>query len=203
MFENTAIVIIDPYNDFLHEKGKIYPLIADSLKTMNTIKHLQQIIKAAREHNIKIFYGLHQQARPGVITGWKHAHMHLQNQQENRVFEEGSFGGEIYEGLKLDLEYGDLIVSKHWASSSFQSTDLDYQLRQCDIQKLVICGLAANTCVESTARYAYELGYHVTMITDATAGFTPETMHAATDLIWPMFAQEVKKTGEWIAGLKQ
>jgi nicotinamidase-related amidase len=41
--------------------------------------------------------------------------------------------------------------------SSFQSTDLDYQLRQRDIQNLVMGGLTSNTCLESTARYAYEL----------------------------------------------
>lgn len=42
-------------------------------------------------------------------------------------------------------------------NSSFQNTDLDYQLRQRDIQNLVLGGMTANTCLESTARYAYEL----------------------------------------------
>jgi nicotinamidase-related amidase len=41
--------------------------------------------------------------------------------------------------------------------SSFQNTDLDYQLRQRTIENLVLGGLTANTCLESTARYAYEL----------------------------------------------
>ena len=45
-----------------------------------------------------------------------------------------------------------------WALySSFQNTDLDYQLRQRDITNLVLGGLTSNTCLESTARYAYEL----------------------------------------------
>lgn len=41
--------------------------------------------------------------------------------------------------------------------SSFANTDLDYQLTKRGIKKLVFAGLIANTCVESTARYAYEL----------------------------------------------
>lgn len=41
--------------------------------------------------------------------------------------------------------------------SSFQNTDLDFQLHQREITKVVIMGLTANACVESTARYAYEL----------------------------------------------
>ena len=42
-------------------------------------------------------------------------------------------------------------------NSSFQNTDLDYQLRQRDITNLVMGGMVANTCLESTARYAYEM----------------------------------------------
>jgi hypothetical protein len=42
-------------------------------------------------------------------------------------------------------------------TSSFHNTDLDYQLRQRGIRNLVIAGMVTNTCVESTARYAYEL----------------------------------------------
>lgn len=41
--------------------------------------------------------------------------------------------------------------------SSFQDTDLDYQLRQRGIDRLVIGGLTANTCMEATSRYAHEL----------------------------------------------
>jgi nicotinamidase-related amidase len=41
-------------------------------------------------------------------------------------------------------------------SSSFQNTDLDYQLRQRGVRHLVMAGLVAETCLESTTRYAYE-----------------------------------------------
>jgi len=96
-----------------------------------------------------------------------------------------------------------VIVSKHWSSSSFQNTDLDYQLRQRGIENLVMGGLTANTCLESSGRYAYELGYHVTMLSDATAGFTNEQADAATKLIWPLFAHEVKTVDEWIKTLEE
>lgn len=45
-------------------------------------------------------------------------------------------------------------LTKH---SSFQNTDLDYLLRQREVTNVVIAGLTANACVESTARYAYDL----------------------------------------------
>jgi hypothetical protein len=44
-------------------------------------------------------------------------------------------------------------------------------------------------------------GYHVTMLKDTTAGFTKEQKDAATELVWPLFAHEVKTVGEWIKTL--
>jgi len=203
MTGTTAIVIMDPYNDFLHPKGKLNGLLAESMKETDTILHLKELVAAARVHKIPIYYGLHQQLKPGFLAGWKHATPLQQSQVQGKAFEEGTWGVEIYEGLEPSVENGDVVVSKHWCSSSFQNTDLDYQLRQRDVDTLVMGGLTANTCLESTARYAYELGYHVTLLKDATAGFTTEQKNAATEIIWPLFANEVKTVGEWIATLKK
>jgi hypothetical protein len=39
------------------------------------------------------------------------------------------------------------------------------------------------------------------MLKDATAGFSTEQKNAATELIWPLFAHEVKRVEEWIGTL--
>jgi hypothetical protein len=44
-------------------------------------------------------------------------------------------------------------------------------------------------------------GYHITMLKDATAGFSKAQKDAATELIWPLFANQVKTVGEWIETL--
>ncbi|PQE26327.1 isochorismatase hydrolase protein [Rutstroemia sp. NJR-2017a BBW] len=193
----TAILLIDPYNDFLHPKGKANHMLAASIADTDTITHLQDLVKAARANDLPIYYGLHQQHRLGFLQGWTHPTQMQANQKESKVFEEGTWGVEIYEGLEPDVEKGDVVVSKHWSSSSFQNTDLDLQLRQRDITHLVIAGLTANTCMESTARYAYELGYHITLLKDATAGFSTKQKDAATELIWPLFANSVLTVDEW------
>lgn len=41
--------------------------------------------------------------------------------------------------------------------SSFQNTDLGFQLRQREIDSLVAAGLTANTCLEATARQNFQL----------------------------------------------
>ncbi|KAK7408672.1 hypothetical protein QQX98_009140 [Neonectria punicea] len=64
-------------------------------------------------------------------------------------------------------------------------------------------GLVANTCLESTARYARELGYHVTLLTDGTAGFTIPAKDAAVNLIWPLITDRVMTVGEWVSTVKK
>ncbi len=62
----------------------------------------------------------------------------------------------------------DFIVTKHqWGA--FYGTDLDLQLRRRGMTTIVLCGIATNIGVESTARVAYELGYNQIFIEDAMA----------------------------------
>jgi len=199
----TAILLIDPYNDFLHPDGKLYPLLAESLKHTDTVSHIFDLLKAARAHKIPIYYGLHQPFKAGNFDGWKHMMAIHTSQQSGHAFEEGSWGGTIYEGMEPKLENGDVVVSKHWSSSSFQNTDLNYQLRQREITKVVLAGLTSNHCVEATARYAYDLGFETTLLSDATAGFSNELKTAATDLVWPLFASRVMTVDEYVATLEK
>jgi nicotinamidase/pyrazinamidase len=53
------------------------------------------------------------------------------------------------------------------AYSGFQGTDLDRRLRETDIRRLFIGGLATDYCVLNTVRDALRLGYEVFLLTDA------------------------------------
>jgi nicotinamidase-related amidase len=71
-------------------------------------------------------------------------------------------------------------------------------LRQHGITHIVLAGLIANSCLESTGRYGIELGYHVTMLKDATAAFTEAGLKAATEVNYVEFAHAVHKAEEWL-----
>lgn len=201
----TAIVLVDVYNEFLHPSGKIYPAIAESIQTTDSVTHIQTLISTARAAHLPIYYALHQTYKPGNYDGWQHMNATTNSIKAGKVIEDGSWGAELYEGMEPDvLGNGDVVVSKHWNSryvcdwplpssppffflflllvwlcvglgrgdmcanvalnSGFANTDLDYQLHQREITHLVLGGMVANTCLESTARYARELGYHVTLL---------------------------------------
>ncbi|KAJ0355829.1 hypothetical protein COL154_011192 [Colletotrichum chrysophilum] len=186
----TALVLVDPYNDFLHPEGALTPHLLD-LQEKGTVENIRSTVAAARSKGIPIYYGMHQQCNEHTFLGWKHMTPNNVKQKNSQVFKEGSWGAEILQGLEPDPSKGDVVVSRHWNSDSFANTDLDFQLRQREITHLVFAGLTANTCLEASARHAFELK-------DATAGWSKELTDAATELIWPLFAQEVLKTEEWV-----
>jgi nicotinamidase-related amidase len=96
---------------------------------------------------------------------------------------------------------GDVVVHEHWAQSSFANTDLDLQLKQHSIRKIILVGMVANTCIESTGRFGMELGYHVTLVKDATAAFSREAMQAAIEVNWPTFAHAILTTPQLLAAI--
>jgi nicotinamidase-related amidase len=114
--KNTAVILIDPYNDFLHPEGKLYSALAESLKEADTIRHINELLTAARASKIPVYYGLHQQYKLGFFDGWKHIKALQQSQKDSKAFEEGSWGAEIFKGMEPLLENNDVVVSKHWSS---------------------------------------------------------------------------------------
>ena len=79
---------------------------------------------------------------------------------------------------ELGPKEGDVVVTKkQWGA--FYGTELELQLRRRGIETLVLCGIATNYGVESTARFAYEYGYQQVFAEDAMSSMAPE-MHAAS-----------------------
>ena len=74
---------------------------------------------------------------------------------------------------------GDEIVISKTASSVFNSTNIDYVLRALGVKQLVIAGIATDQCVESAIRDACDLGYLVTMVTDACATYSAARQQAS------------------------
>lgn len=74
---------------------------------------------------------------------------------------------------------GDEIVISKTSASVFNSTNIDYVLRALGVTQLVIAGLATDQCVEGAIRDACDLGYLVTMVTDACATYSAARQQAS------------------------
>jgi nicotinamidase-related amidase len=195
----TGLLFVDPYNDFLSEGGKLWPRVKDVAEQVGLIDNLKAIVATVRERNIQVFVVPHHRWEPGDYRRWKHANPSQIRSGESQLCAVGTWGGEWHP--EFVPQEGDIIIKEHWAQSGFANTDLDQQLKQHGVEKVILIGLVANTCIESTGRFAMELGYHVTLVTDATAAFSPDMMHAAHKLNGPTYAHEILTTAELIASL--
>jgi len=85
---------------------------------------------------------------------------------------------------QLHAREGDLLITKHqWGA--FYGTELDLQLRRRGVRAIVLCGIATNFGVESTARDAWERGYAIVFAEDAMAGLNAEAHQFAIGTIFP------------------
>jgi nicotinamidase-related amidase len=98
---------------------------------------------------------------------------------------------------ELKRQPGDIVILKRqWGA--FYGTELDLQLRRRDIGTIILCGIATETGVESTARDAFERGYEQIFAEDAMSARTAEGHTHTTTRIFPRIGH-VRRTDEIVA----
>lgn len=196
----AALLVIDPYNDFISEGGKIWPRLKAVAEANGCVPNMLHALNAARGAGLRVFYSLHRQYRPGDYEAWQHIAPVQKAARDRKVFEHGTWGGEIRS--EFSPIAGEIVVQEHWCSSGFANTDLDLLLKRHGIRHLVVVGLIAHTCVEATVRFAAELGYEVTVLRDAIASYSEEHMHAALEVNLPNYASAIVTTAEAVDAMR-
>jgi nicotinamidase-related amidase len=195
----TGLLVVDPYNDFISEGGKIWPRIKDVAEANNCVPHMEQILNAARQVKLPVFFAMHHRFREGDYENWKYIAPIQKLAWNRRTFEHGTWGGEFR--AEFVPAKGEVVASEHWCSSGFANTDLDNQLKRRGVHRLIVIGLIAHTCIEATVRFAAELGYDVTVVKDAVADYSDEMMHAALEINMPNYASAIVTTKEILKAL--
>jgi nicotinamidase-related amidase len=195
----TALLVIDPYNDFISDGGKIWPRIKAVAEANDCVPHMLQVLDAARKAGLRVFYAMHHRYRSGDYESWRYIAPIQQRAWKNKSFEYGTWGGEFHP--RFEPQAGEIVATEHWCSSGFANTDLDLQLKKHGVHQLIVIGLIAHTCIEATVRFAAELGYEVTVVRDATADYSDEEMRAALDVNLPNYASAIVSAAEIVASL--
>lgn len=196
---HTALLFVDPYNDFLAEGGKLWPMVKDVAKTVGLHDNLRKVLGAVRAAQVQVVIVPHRRWRQGDLDGWQRPSPYMLGGYQIGTFAEGTWGGEWFPDFAP--QPSDLICTEHWCSSGFANTNLDTLLKQKSITHVILIGLIANTCIESTAKYAVELGYHVTLVRDATAAASQVAMQSAHDINGPTFAHLISSAEEVVKAL--
>lgn len=110
-------------------------------------------------------------------------------------------GSKDAEFLEIVAPLGNEIVINKTASGVFNSTNIEYVLRNLQIDGLFVVGVYSNECVSTAIRDACDLGFYVTLISDACATVTPELQNATITTMKDRYAR-VFTTDEAIAELQ-
>jgi nicotinamidase-related amidase len=173
---DTALVVIDPQNDVLSEKGVSWGLVGASVKENGTVENLERLFKAAKEQGFGVFISPHYLYPHD--QAWRFGGALEKMMLEGKEFwRPGPLDLDGFPGSGADwlarykpfIEDGEtVVVSPHkvWGP---QTNDLVLQLRKRRINKIILAGMLANLCVESHLRELLEQGFEVAVVKDATA----------------------------------
>lgn len=197
--ERTALLVIDPVNDFLSEGGAGWELTETTVKKHDVVGHLKHAIEGARLHGIPVLFG------PMAYTEEDYADERLQRRSginrlmfEKKMFLAGSWGADFHPDLQP--RENDTILLPHKSCDVFQ-TDLPEHLRRMGITHLVIAGMSANLCCESTGRHAMEEGFDVTFLSDAIGAASIPEYEASIRVNFPLIGNAVITVDEFLAAV--
>jgi nicotinamidase/pyrazinamidase len=164
-----AMIIVDLQNDFLPGGTLPVPRSDEIIPAIKRyLEHLSMPVYATRDwhpHDHRSFIPQGGPWPPHCISGTHGAEFALQLPDTTQV---------ISKATKKDEE----------AYSGFCGTNLDQLLRNANISKLYVCGLATEYCVLETVKDALNLGYRVVLLEDAMRAVDPlEGEQAISEMI--------------------
>ncbi len=173
--KRTALVIVDPQNDFLSEGGVVWDLVGEGVVKNRVAEKLKNLVARAKAAGVTVLYSPHYYDKE--YEDWQNNNFIDDVMFQRRMFDRGKWGSEWHPDLKP--HDGTIICAPHKNLSGFHTSDVDIQLRKRGIDTILLCGMSANLCVESHLRDAEERGYQVIVINDATAAAGEDAYKAA------------------------
>jgi len=202
---HTALVVTDPQNDFLSEKGVTWGVVGKSVVANHTVENIETLLKLAKARNLPVFISPHYYYP--TDHGWKfEGALEVLMHNIGMFDRKGALDLQGFEGSGADwlarykpyINDGQTIVTSPHKVFGPETNDLVLQLRKRGINKVILAGMSANLCTESHLRELIEQGFEVLVVKDATAAAqVPEgDGYAAALTNFRFIANAVRTTAE-------
>jgi ureidoacrylate peracid hydrolase len=167
---NPALLVIDVQNGFVSKGGSYDLLGMETSYYREVIPKINNLINLCRNVGIPIFYTQAVRESSGIDLLTR-SHKILPKSREERIKKKPicvreTWDAEIVNEIKP--AEGDHVVIKR-RDSAFHDTEIGVWLRSLNIDTLIFCGIDTSICVETSLRDAFNIGYDVVLISDATA----------------------------------
>jgi nicotinamidase-related amidase len=190
---HTALVVIDPQNDFLHPEGWYASHGVDIEHMRRCIEPIKQLVAACRDRLVPIIWTRHgfRDAKDG---GWL---VSMRPFLRDGGLRTGTWGYEVLE--ELDARAEDRYVEKN-RLSAFYETNLELQLRAVDAETVLIAGVLTNQCVAATSKDAMFRDFKPIVVEEATGTTLPHLHAPALEMMQVGWA-EVRDLGATLDSL--
>ena len=166
---NIALVVVDMQNGFVSPEGSYGKLGMNISHYRSIIPKIRELIDYCRKVGIPIFYTEAVREASGIDL-LTHVHILLPKSREEThkvpICIRGTWDGNTIDELKPTDE-DHLIIKRR--DGAFQDTEFRMWLQSLGVNTLVFCGVDTSICVETSLREAFNLGYDILLISDATA----------------------------------
>jgi ureidoacrylate peracid hydrolase len=182
--ERTALLVVDMQNAFCHPEGTLGLSGVDVQPAAASIQPVRELVEAAAATNVPVIWTQQEHFPVDAQRARKRLAAHTAKRKRVSALS-GTWDMDFVDELKPLADNPSLVIRKH-RFGSFYETRLEQVLRMLGTEALLVCGVTANACVETTLREAYLRDYDVVAITDAIAAVRPEwepTAHA----VWAQY----------------
>ena len=167
---NPALIVIDVQNGFVSKGGSYDLLKIDTSNYWAVIPVIKELIEISRAAGIPVFYTQAVRESSGIDLLTK-THKILPKSREERIMRKpicvrGTWDAGIVDDIKPAAR--DHIVIKR-RDSAFHDTEINVWLKSLGIDTLIFSGIDTSICVETSLREAFNIGYDIILISDATA----------------------------------
>ena len=169
-----ALVLVDVQNEFCHIDGAFGKKGCDLSPIADMMAALNRLVDSAREKGVPVVFIQNIEDENTDSFAWRMRPDAKEDSTNEGVCRRGTWGTELFGFVPRE---GDIVVQKN-RFSGFLDTPLNAILRNRGIETLVFTGVATNICVETTARHASILDYHVILAPDACATWYPDLQEA-------------------------
>lgn len=171
----TALLVVDMQNSFLQPEGAMSKLGFDCEKLREAIPGTERLVAGARERRIPIIYTQYVYEPDFKDGGWLVDGI-MPALREVKLCVKGTWDAEIIDSLAPQKH--ETVVQKN-RPSAFIATQLESMLGAMEIENLIVCGVTANMCVETTVRDACQRDIRTVVVKDAVAEVDEDRMKIA------------------------
>jgi ureidoacrylate peracid hydrolase len=167
---NPALLVIDVQNGFVSKGGSYDLLGMETSHYREVIPKIRDLINLCKNIRIPIFYTQAVRESSGIDLLTR-SHKILPKSREERIKKKPicvreTWDAEIVDEIKPS-ENDHVVIKRR--DSAFHDTEIGVWLRSLNIDTLIFCGIDTSICVETSLRDAFNIGYDVVLISDATA----------------------------------